>query len=631
MKGNGIGNGRGHQPAAPLTETPETPKIPETPDNDAIDRQSVELDEVDVAALRLKHGDLIVALDRLAEMKRKADAGEIEHAIFQAELRALADRYRKQGMTAAEAMAAVEQRLRPPMDSDEAWLRLTAAGSQRDEVLQLGLTGELWHDPDLEGYATIEHGGRRETWKVRSRDYRLLLSSEYRNRHGRVPTGQALAEGIEAIEAEARNSGEREAFVRLAAAGDKIYLDLANESWTVVEIDAAGWRVIGRPPVYFVRPRGLRALPDPRACSGPDGIAKLQALVNLQGDDFLLYVSWILACLRARGPYPILALSGEHGAAKSMAVRIARDLVDPGKVKLSGPPRSEQDLAIAASKRHVVAYDNLSRIDGWLADALCRLATGGGLQTRMLFTDDEQHLIDVCRPIAVTGIPDLTSRADFADRAIVAVLKPITEGRLEADEVLAQFETSAPEILGALLTGVSQALRDRAQQSKTITQKPRMADFAVWAAAAMSAFGWTAAEFLRAYEANRQEAVARVLEADPVAEAVIAFARQAYSWERFGEGTVDESVRVWKGTAGALLGALAQLVPEDTRRERGWPPDGARLSGRLRRVAPALRTKGNRLDFGRCREGTVHRLISVTVPDDDQSRVGNSKNSVIEG
>ena len=579
------------------------------------------LDEVNVPELKVKHRDLITDLDRLAELKRKAEDGEIEHAVFEAERLALAEKYKKQGMTPAKALAAVERRLRPPMDPDEARDRLAEGGAQRDEVLQLGRAGELWHDPDLEAFATIQRDGRRETWKVRSRDYRLYLHAEYRRRHGRVPTGQALTEGMEAIEAEARDGVEHEVFVRVAGAGGKVYLDLVNERWDVVEIDAGGWRVISDPPVRFIRPRGLRPLPEPKASS--DGIGKLQELVNLRGDDFKLYVSWILACLQPTGPYPILVLSGEQGAAKSTAVRIARDLVNPGKVKLSGPPRSEQDLAIAASKRHVVAYDNLSGIDGWLADALCRLATGGGLQKRMLFTDDEQNLIAVCRPVAVTGIPDLTSRADLADRAIVAVLDPISKGRREEEELWAAFDESAPVILGALLRGVSHALRGRAAQSKAIKEKPRMADFAVWAAAATPAFGWTADDFLRAYQGNREEAVARVLEADPVAEAVIEFARQAYSWGplKLDDGTVDWTMRFWKDTATTLLGELAKLVPEDTRRERSWPKDATRLSGCLRRAAPALRTKRIKVDFLRerlelpgGRKGENRRMVSIGAP-----------------
>jgi hypothetical protein len=270
------------------------------------------------------------------------------------------------------------------------------------KALQLGLGGELWHDPDLEAYATIERRGP---------------------------------------------------FVRVARAGGKIYLDLVNEAWTVVEIDAAGWRVIGNPPAHFIRPRGLRALPDPRVCSGKDGIAKLQALVNLQGDDFMLYVSWIITCLRGGGPYPILVLSGGHGVGKSTAVRIACNLVDPGTVTLSGPPRTGQDLAIAANNRHVLAYDHLSAMPKWLADRLC--------------------LIAIRRQVALTGIPDLASRGDLAERTIGLVLKPITENRLTETELWAQFEAAAPEILGALLGGVAQALRDEARLSQEITRQAR--------------------------------------------------------------------------------------------------------------------------------------------------------------
>lgn len=590
-------------------------KAPEIQPNAAV------FDEVDVAALNAKHHSMITDLDQLADWKRKADAGVIEHAVFEAERLNLAEKYKKQGLTPAKALAAVEQRLRPPMSDDEATQTLAEGRGQRDEVLAIGRAGELWHDPDLEAFATIRREGRRETWKVRSRDYRLYLHTEYRHRHGRVPSGQALTEGMEAIEAEARDGVEHEAFVRVAGADGKVYLDLVNDAWTVVEIAAAGWRVISNPPVRFIRPRGLRPLPEPKASS--NGIDKLKRLVNLRGDDFKLYVSWVLACLQPTGPYPILVLSGEQGAAKSTAVKIARDLVDPGKVKLSGPPRSEQDLAIAASKRHVVAYDNLSEINGWLADALCRLATGGGLQKRMLFTDDEQNLIAVCRPVAVTGIPDLTSRADLADRAIVAVLEPISKGRREEEELWAAFEDSAPVILGALLAGVAQALRDRASQSKAIKEKPRMADFAVWAAAAMPAFGWKPDDFLRAYKGNREEAVARVLEADPVAEAVIEFARQAYSWGplKLEDGTLDETMRFWKDTSTMLLGELAKLVPEDIRRERSWPKDATRLSGCLRRAAPALRTKRIKVNFFRerlelpdGRRGEARRMVSIAAP-----------------
>lgn len=593
----------------------------------AVEVQPSRLDEVDVAAVKAKHRGMTDELNRLTDLKRQVLAGGLEQAVFEAELRTVAETYKKQGMTPAEAHAAVERRLRPSMSADEARERLAAAArGQRDEVLEIGLAGELWHDADREAFATIRREGRRETWQVRSRDYRHHLTAEYRRRHNRAPAKQALSEGIDAIEAAAVLDGaEHEIFVRVAGAGDKVYLDLLNEAWTVVEIDATGWRMIGDPPVRFVRPRGLRPLPEPKPSSDLAGIRKLAELVNLRGDDFKLYVSWIVGCLHPTGPYAILVVAGEQGSAKSSAVEIACEVVDPGKVKTSGPPRSEQDLAIAASKRHVVAYDNLSKIDGWLADALCRLSTGGGLQKRMLYTDDDQNLIAVCRPGAVTGIPDLAERADFADRSLVVVLDPIPKDRRRGKEELrASFEESAPVILGALLDGVSRALRDHGRQAARMTEKPRMADFAAWAAAAAPAFGWKAADFLRAYEANREEAVDRVLEADPVAEAIIDFGRQAYSWKPIerADGTMDEATRVWEDTASTLLEEIAKLVPQDTRRERDWPKDATRLAGCLRRAAAALRTKGIAIEFSREREelpdgrkGKHRRMIKITAPE----------------
>ena len=48
-----------------------------------------------------------------------------------------------------------------------------------------------------------------------------------------------------------------------------------------------------------------------------------------------------------------------------------------------------------------------------------------------------------------------------------------------------------------------------------------------------------------------------------------------------------------------LLEEIGNLVAEETRREKAWPKDATRLSGRLRRASPALRTRGIKIKFGR--------------------------------
>ena len=55
--------------------------------------------------------------------------------------------------------------------------------------------------------------------------------------------------------------------------------------------------------------------------------------------------------------------------------------MDPNSAPLRALPREERDLFIAAMNAHLLAFDNVSHIPPWLADAFCRLATGGGFAT----------------------------------------------------------------------------------------------------------------------------------------------------------------------------------------------------------------------------------------------------------
>src|SRR5690606_33360793 len=240
------------------------------------------------------------------------------------------------------------------------------------------------------------------------------------------------------------------------------------------------------PPVRFRRPRGLLPLPAPRRGTSID---KLRPFVNVASDnDWRLLVAWLVMALRPTGPYPILVLQGEQGSAKSTTLRVLRSLVDPSLASLRTSPRSEQDLAIAASNGWVIGLDNLSGVPPWLSDALCRVATGGGFATRQLYTDDEEALFDYQRPVAINGIDDLATRHDLADRAIILTLPPISdeERRTEAD-FWREWEEVRPGVLGALLDGVAVAM-GRVNEIHLLS-KPRMADFAVWATAAEVAFG----------------------------------------------------------------------------------------------------------------------------------------------
>ena len=81
--------------------------------------------------------------------------------------------------------------------------------------------------------------------------------------------------------------------------------------------------------------------------------------------------------------------------------------------------RSEHDLIIAANNGWFVCLDNLSRLSMSLSDAICRLATGGGFSTRELYTDSDEILFNVMRPVIINGIEEIISRGDLLDRTII--------------------------------------------------------------------------------------------------------------------------------------------------------------------------------------------------------------------
>src|SRR5262249_27693950 len=155
---------------------------------------------------------------------------------------------------------------------------------------------------------------------------------------------------------------------------------------------------------------------------------ELRPMVNLPDEDsWILFVAFLVAALRPGRPFPVLAVNGEQGSAKSTLCRVARALIDPNAAPLRRPPRDERDLMIAAKNGWLVALDNLSGIAPALSDALCTLATGGGFGTRELYTDDEEILFSATRPLLLSGIEDVATRPDLLDRSLCLTLSEIGE------------------------------------------------------------------------------------------------------------------------------------------------------------------------------------------------------------
>ena len=418
-------------------------------------------------------------------------------------------------------------------------------------VLESGI--ELFHDPDQHGWASIRVDGHFENHPIRSRPFQLFLLRTYYRETGKSPGAQAIRATLELLEAKALFDGEESPInLRVANHRGKLYLDLCDRAWRAVEIDAEGWRIVDRPPPRFHRTRGSRPLPAPERGGSLD---ELRPFLNVDQQGWTLIKAFLVAALRPSVPCPILVAKGEQGAGKTTACRIISALLDPRTGALRGVPREVRDLTAAARNSWIVCFDNLSHLPEELADAACRLATGGGFGGRELYSDHDEAIFDATRPLVFNAIPDLgAARPDFLDRALIVDffdMKP--EMRRDEAQFWREFEQARPRILGALLDAVTAGLRNL--PNVRLDQPPRMADFAIWVNACEEGLGMKPGEALAAYQSNRTETHNLALESSPLYEPVAILAREGFS------GTVAElhrAARLHDERKHAPLGTLAQ-------------------------------------------------------------------------
>jgi len=467
------------------------------------------------------------------------------------------------------------------------------SGSAADRLIGLVLeTGiELFHDPDQHGWASIRVDLHWENHPIRSRPFQLFLLRTFYRAMGESPGAQAIRAAQDLFEARALFDGEESAIhLRAAEYNGRLYLDLCDHPWRAVEIGCEGWRVIARPPVKFRRARGSQPLPEPERGGR---LEELRRFLNVDDQGWTLIRAFLVAALRPGLPCPILVAKGEQGAGKSAACRAISALIDPRIGALRGIPREVRDLIAAARNSWLVCFDNLSHLPDELADAACRLATGGGFGGRELYSDHDQAVFDAIRPIVFNAIPDLgAARPDFLDRTLIvefSELKP--EMRRDEAQFWREFDAARGRILGALLDAAVVGLGNLPEVR--IDRPPRMADFTIWASACENALGIRTGEFLQTYQDNRADGRVLALESSPLYEPLTVLATEGFN-----------------GTTSELLMRLNAITSEGTRRSGGWPRAANALSNALRRMAGSLRSAGIKIDFSRPEHGG-RRCISV--------------------
>jgi len=396
---------------------------------------------------------------------------------------------------------------------------------------------------------------------------RPVHAAAYYDETGRVAPQQAITDALQILEGQAVRLEGEELHLRTARVGDPLYLDLGDSTGRAVELTAAGWQLVGCPPVLFRRTALTGALPAPDK-SGE--LAELWQLLNIGRRDRPLVLAWLVAALLPDVPHPVLALRGEQGSGKSTASRILAGLLDPSPAQIRKPPRDGEGWVTAAAGSWVVAVDNVSHIPDWWSDALCRAVTGDGDVRRRLYSDADLVVFSFRRVLLLNSIDLGEVRDDLMDRLLTIEVQRVgARGRRLDAEIEAEWTDRHPRILGALLDLACRVLS--VLPTLRLDELPRMADFGRVLAGVDHVLG---TDGLAVYGGQASDLAADAVNSDPVLLAIMAVVCEP-----------------WSGSAAQLL-ALIQPPDTQQRAAKDWPKDARALTALLRRRAPSLRRRG---------------------------------------
>lgn len=432
---------------------------------------------------------------------------------------------------------------------------------------------ELVHNQLKEPFAIVDQVGKRHIFNMRSRHFCDWIASKYYASKKSALSDATLKTVISTLSGKAVFDGRLvTVYTRIAKTEDGYWLDLCNDNWEAVLINKEGWKVLaGNTVPYFCRSNSMQSISRPTVGGSMDELWKI---INIPTADRLIVLAWLLECLREDTPHVVLELVGEQGSAKSTTQKFLKMLIDPNVANLRAAPKKVEDVWIGALNTHLVSLENISSLGLDYQDALCVLATGGAHTTRTLYSNSEEVIINLRKPIVLNGISVNVTAQDLLDRSIHIEL-PTVEDRLQSSHVDHVFDAQYANIVGAVLDQFVAALRliDKVQIAQA--DKPRMLDFAILGEAVAMANGLPEGAFCDYYKSMRSKGVYRTIDSSPIGSALLGF--------------LQSHPAGWSGQLNGLLAALNSHKPYG---EQNWPKSAKALGDVLRRLSPAIRTLG---------------------------------------
>ena len=449
-----------------------------------------------------------------------------------------------------------------------------------DRLIELGTQGAVFfHTPDDTCYAAVEldsGGSAIYPLNEKSRQFKRILKHRYYNATGKAPAAEPMKAAIGVLESIAAFEGETiELHNRVAWHNGNIAYDLTTANYGAIEITTQGWGMMA--PGHILFRRFGHQIPQTHPVSGGD-VWRLYEFVNVSESDRLLDMVHLISCLVPGIPHPIPITTGEHGSTKTTACKIKKALIDPSDLDVIALQPNEERMVQMLYHHWFVIFDNVTYLQQWQSDVLCRACTGEGTVKRTLYTNEDDTIFKYKRCIGLNGINNAATKPDLLDRAFILNHEPIPKDRRIEERVLFErFNEAKPGILGGMFDALSEAMR--IYPTIELKEKPRMADFAVWGCAIAEALGHTKEKFLMAYMTNIGGVNRTALEESPVGLCILSFM---------------EDLPEWLGTPSQLHNELEMIADglHIDKKSNTWAKSPRSLGKKIRLIIPNLREEG---------------------------------------
>lgn len=359
-------------------------------------------------------------------------------------------------------------------------------------------------------------------------------------------------------------------------------LDLGSVKPEVIALNENGFQT-GGSEVDFVRPAGLRALPLPIR-TGRTLAEILGELLDALSHNALFWLSvWLVAIFNPDGIMPFFVISGGRDGRDSLLAWCIKNIVDPSTADLRHLPRDERDLLLPCKNSLVLAFHNINDVTKGTANLLRHLQKGGGTSFKQLYSDSTELFVGYRHPVILSGPGHFLQQKDLLATSISIELPfdPQTCRETEA-AFRTRFHRLLPELLGAVLTSVSVAVRDSTQIRSP--QYSHLPDFYQFVKPAERTMGFEIGTLEAAIADRAAGSVSLVLESSAVAQYLI-------HW-------IKENPMAGDFTATELLDLIRDSVIPGVQKQN-LPKNAAGLSKELNQILAELSHVGVKVEFCR--------------------------------